>query len=328
MQYKSTKGYSGWSQLAILMVFVGIGMVITSFFELYIGSKMLGATAIPLSKQGPAIMEALLLPKNANYAQLIQISGVFFLFFSPCVAYLFICYGNLFWGGFSRHFNIAQLLLGFLIMGCTSFFADPFAGISKSLFAHFPYWNALAKDAEIAYNNAIASMSGMHTPMQFVTGIFIIAFLPGLFEELFFRGVLQNLFMRWWKKPLVAILITAILFSLVHASYYLFITRFFLGCTLGLLFYRSKNIWINIFAHFINNLIALSQLFYLNNKTGIKPDISNMDTPLPLWTVFITFTILCGLYILFEKVSKKNRQKIIDEELSYSSSNNPLEKYV
>lgn len=327
MRYKSTKGYTGWSQLAILLVFLGIGLVIESFFELYIGSKMLGSTTLPLSQRVPAIIDAMMKPENANYAQILQVSGTFFIMFFPSIAYIIICHGKFFWAGFSKHLNVFQLLLGFLIMSCTSFFADPFATVSKSIFAHFPHWDMLAKNAEISYNNAVASMSGLHTPLQFITGVFIIAFLPGLFEEFFFRGVLQNIFIRWWKKPLLAIIITSILFSLVHASYYLFITRFILGCTLGLLFYKSKNIWINVFAHFINNLIALSQLFYLNNKKGIKVDVNNMDTPLPLWSVLITFAILYGLFILFEKVSYKNRQKIIEEESTFISGDNPFETY-
>lgn len=327
MQYKSTKGYTGWAQVAILLLFLGIGIFIASFFQLYIGNLAMGATIVPAGQKGQAMITAMMLPANVNYAQLAQVVGTFFILFFPSIAYVLICHGKLFWAGFSRHLNLYQLVLGFLIMSCTSFFADPFSTISKAVFAHSPYWNLLAKNAEISYNDAIGSMSGLHTPLQFITGVFVIAFLPGLFEELFFRGVLQNIFMRWWKKPAAAIIVTAILFSLVHGSYYLFITRFLLGCTLGLLFYRSKNIWINVFAHFINNLIALSQLFYLNNKTGIKPDINNMDTPLPLWSVFITFAILCALFILFEKMSSKNRQKILAEEATYTPGNNPFEKY-
>ena len=326
MEYKSTRGYSGWAQLAILLVFLGIGSIFAGLIQFYIGSKALGNTNV-LADKGTAMINALMKPENINYAQSAQVFGVFFLLFFPSIAYILICHKNLFWAGFSKHFNYLQILIAFLIIGCASFFASPFADISKTLFAHYPYWDGLAKIAETNYNNAIASMTGLHTTAQFIMGIFLIAFLPGLFEEFFFRGVLQNLFMRWWKKPAFAIIVTSILFSLVHASYYLFISRFILGCALGLLFYRSKNIWVNIFAHFINNFIALSQLFYLNNKTGIKPNINDMDTPLPIWSIFITFAVLCSLFILFEKTSLKNRQLITDEEGAYVSGDNPFDTY-
>ena len=140
MQYKSTKGYTGWSQLAILLVFLGLGMFLASIFELYIGSKALGATTLSFSERGPAIIKALIKPENVNYAQAGQIIGTFFILFFPAFAYVLICHKKLFWAGFSAHLNIYQLILGFLIMSCTSFFADPFATISKSVFAHFPVW--------------------------------------------------------------------------------------------------------------------------------------------------------------------------------------------
>ncbi len=326
MEYKSTRGYSGWAQLAILLVFLGIGSIFAGFIQFYIGSKALGNTIV-ITDKGAAMVKALMKPENINYAQSAQVFGVFFLLFFPSIAYIWLCHKNLFWAGFSKHFNYLQIIIAFFIIGCASFFANPFADISKTFFAHYPYWDALAKIAETNYNNAIASMTGLHTTTQFIMGIFLIAFLPGLFEEFFFRGVLQNLFMRWWKKPALAIIFTSVLFSLVHASYYLFISRFILGCALGLLFYLSKNIWVNIFAHFINNFIALAQLFYLNNKPGIKPNFNDMDTPLPIWTIFITFAVLFGLFILFEKISLKNRQKITEEEGTYVSGDNPFDKY-
>ena len=327
MEYKSTRGYSGWAQLAILLVFLGIGAIFAGLIQLYIGNKALGTNTIAISDKGAAMVKALMKPENLNYAQAAQVFGVFFLLFFPSIAYILICHKNLFWAGFSKYFNYLQILIAFLIISAASFFAGPFADISKTALAHYPHLDALAKVAETNYNNAIASMTGLHTSTQFIMGIFLIAFLPGLFEEFFFRGVLQNLFMRWWKKPALAIIITSILFSLVHASYYLFISRFILGCALGLLFYKSKNIWVNIFAHFINNFIALLQLFYLNNKTGVKPNINDMDTPLPLWSIFITFAVLFGLFMLFEKISFNNRQKIIEEEGTYVSGDNPFDTY-
>jgi membrane protease YdiL (CAAX protease family) len=136
-----------------------------------------------------------------------------------------------------------------------------------------------------------------------------------LFEEFFFRGVLQNLLVRWLKKPIVAIIITSVIFSFIHASYYLFISRFILGFALGLLFYQSKNIWVNTFAHFLNNFIGVVQLFSINTTTKIgKPDISDMDPKMPIWSLLLTFTILVGLFMQFKKVSKEKRELIEKEE--------------
>ena len=321
MQYKSIKGYTGAAQLGILLAFVGAGLLLAGAVQMYFGYKAMGTTSVPLAQLGDEMLKALFKPENAVYMQLSQILGTFFLMFVPAVGFVLLCHQKMSWAGFNKHFNFFQIGLAFLIILCATLFANPFADISKWVLAHFPYWDAAAKNADKMYNEAVASMTTLKTWPQFFVGVFIIAFLPALFEELAFRGVMQNFLVRWIKLPIIAILITSLFFSLIHASYYLFISRFILGMALGMLFYYSKNIWVNTFAHFMNNLMALSQMFYLNKIKGTKIDVNDMDTPMPLWSLLITSVVLIGLFILFEKISKQNREKIA---LSEAEINTPF----
>jgi membrane protease YdiL (CAAX protease family) len=324
MKYKSVKGFTGWGQLAVIIGFSGVGLIVAGLVQMYLGNKALGPNNLPLQEKGEAMIKALMRPENVKYAQLSQILGTFFLFFIPSVAYILICHKRFFWAGFSRHFSLAQVVVGFFIILVGSAFANPFADISKAIFAHFPHWDAVARNADKVYNEAIAAMSSLHTWPQFIVAVFIIAFLPALFEELIFRGVLQNLLVRWWKKPLLAIIITSLLFSLIHASYYLFISRFVLGFILGLLFYQSKNIWVNTFAHFMNNLLAVAQLFYLNKTKNLPVNVNDMDAKLPIWSLLVSFAILYGLFILFKKISTANKLQIETKETSLMAQVNPF----
>ncbi|UEG51017.1 CPBP family intramembrane metalloprotease [Ferruginibacter lapsinanis] len=325
MQYKSIKGYTGAAQLGILLAFVGAGLLLAGAVQTYFGYRAIGTSSVPFSQLGDAMLKALMKPENAVYMQLSQIFGTFFLMFVPSAGFILLCHKKISWAGFTKHFNLFQIVLAFIIILCTTLFANPFADMSKAVFAHFPHWDMLAKNAEKMYNDAVASMSGLNTWPQFFVGMFIVAFLPALFEELFFRGTMQNFFMRWWKNPVLAIVVTSIVFSFIHASYYLFISRFILGCALGMLFYYSKNIWVNTFAHFMNNLMALSQLFYLNRTKGGKVDVNNMDTPMPLWSLLIASVILVALFILFKNISKHNREKIELAETETSADNAVIE---
>lgn len=324
MKYKSVKGISGWGQLGILIAFLGAGLILAGLVQLYIGNMALGDNNLPLLEKGDAMMKALMKPENTGYLQLSQILGTFLLLFIPSVAYILICHKRFFWVGFSKHFSIGQVIIGFFIMLTASAFAGPFADISKTILSHFPHLDALAKNADKMYNDAITAMSNLNTWPQFIVAVFIIAFLPALFEELLFRGVLQNLFVRWWKKPLLAIIVTSLIFSLIHASYYLFISRFILGLALGFLFYQSKNIWVNTFAHFINNLLAIIQLFYLNKTKHAPVNVNDMDAKLPLWSLLITFSMLIGLFILFKKISAKNKLKIETREAALLAQAHPF----
>jgi len=328
MQFKSVKGFTGWAQLGILLAFIGLGLVLAAGIQLYFAMKTLGPTNLPLAESGDAMLKALLKPENAVYAQLSQIFGTFFLLFVPSILFILVCYGKLLWAGFNKYFTVNQVLIGFLIIFTANFFAIPFEEISKSIFAHFPHWDKLAKQAEDLYNDAVTSMSTLNTWPQFFIAVFIIAFLPALFEELFFRGVVQNLLVRWLKKPIIAITISSIIFSIIHGSYYLFISRFVLGYILGLLFYQSKNIWVNTFAHFFNNFMAIVQLFVVNTSKAVKPGTDALDPKMPAWSLLITLGILIVLFKQFKKISTRKREQIETEENLAIAGNNPFNDLV
>jgi hypothetical protein len=100
---------------------------------------------------------------------------------------------------------------------------------------------------------------------QYLINVFIIAVLPAVGEEFIFRGVLQRLLTDWIKHGFIAILFTSLIFSAFHLQFYGFIPRLLLGMYFGYLYYWSKNIWLVIWAHFLNNALAVT-LFFLTNK--------------------------------------------------------------
>lgn len=89
--------------------------------------------------------------------------------------------------------------------------------------------------------------------------IFVIAVIAGLTEELLFRGTLQRIAGKVFRNHHAVIWTVAILFSTVHLQFYGFVPRMLLGAYFGYLLYWSKNIWIPVFVHFFNNLLAVLQ---------------------------------------------------------------------
>jgi uncharacterized protein len=311
------------NQLAILLGLFGAGFIISSFVILFIGLKAAGISDVTSAmSQAKAIEGALLKPENAGYAQAANIAGTFFMMFLPSAVFIFICYRKSLWAGFSTHFNLAQLFIGFLIMFAANAVAGPFAEISKSILSHFPSLNSTAKSLEDTYTAAIGVMSNLKGWNQYIVAIFVVAFFPALFEELAFRGVVQNFITKWTNKPVLAIVIASVLFSLIHGSYYLFLSRFVLGYALGLMFYYTKNIWVNVVAHFLNNLIALSVLFY-SNMQGKPAVVNDIDTKMPIWGLLIAVAILYGLFVALIRVSKNNRNRIAAKE-AVAFGNEPL----
>ena len=326
MQYRSVKGFTGWGQLGILLIFLGAGFLLAGIVQLVIGLQMIPA-GVPLDKMPDEMLKAMTNPANVGYARLSQVLGTFFLLCIPALLYLVVCHGkNIFWLGFNKHIKAWQIILGFFLIFLANVIATPLEDISKMVLSHLPNLNVMAQRMEDTYTEQVVALSNLKSWGEFFMAIVIMAFFPALFEEIFFRGALQNLLERWWKKPFLAVLITSFVFSFIHMSIYLFLSRALLGFVLGLMYQRSKNLWVNIVAHFLNNTVAVIQLFWIS-RHETKVEVDKLDPKLPWWGALISLAISIGLFILFERVSVKNRNQVAFEEqnlLEHSDILNPF----
>ncbi|HEV8377540.1 MAG TPA: CPBP family intramembrane glutamic endopeptidase [Tepidisphaeraceae bacterium] len=69
-----------------------------------------------------------------------------------------------------------------------------------------------------------------------------------LFEEFLFRGHLQTLLARVLRRPWLAVIITSILFSLVH-HWSIWLPIFALSICLGYMYERTGNLWVSVLMH-------------------------------------------------------------------------------
>lgn len=98
----------------------------------------------------------------------------------------------------------------------------------------------------------------------FLLNVLLVSVLTAIGEEAFFRGALQRILLNETKRPWVAIVVIAIIFSAIHFQFYGFFARMLLGLLLGYLVYASKSLILPIIAHAVNNLIAIIQI-HLDN---------------------------------------------------------------
>ena len=317
---------TGWGQLGILLIFTGAGFILAGIVQLIIAFQLV-PSGLPMDKMGDAMVQAMLKPENIGYSRFAQVFGTFLLLFIPSVLYMLVCHGkNKFWLGFNKHINARQIILGFFLIFLANIMANPLADLSKMAVENFPKLNATGLRLEAAYTEQVLALSNLKSWGEFLMAIVIMAFFPALFEEVFFRGAVQNLFERWWKKPMLAILVTSLLFSLIHMSVFLFLSRALLGFVLGLMYQRSKNLWVNIVAHFLNNTVAVIQLFWISRNEQ-KIEVDKLDPKLPWWGVLTALAITIGLFILFEKLSAKNRTQIAFEEQNLLDQSDTLHSF-
>lgn len=156
-----------------------------------------------------------------------------------------------------------------------------------------------ATNLEAQYKKALMAMTHMRSIWDLLLAIIAIAVVPAIVEELYFRGTLQKTITDWSGKPFVAIVITAILFSAFHFSYFGFLSRMSLGIVLGLIYYYTKTIWLPILMHFVNNAIGVTALYAVRNNPKKIDQV--MDSNLTYYWVVIGFI---ALFILFKQLKK------------------------
>ncbi len=100
-----------------------------------------------------------------------------------------------------------------------------------------------------------------------ITSLYILVTVQPFCEEFFFRGFL---FEKIIKRggPIIAILVTSVLFGISHLSYtyaYAAIIATILGILLSAVVYKTKNLYSAIFAHTLINIISLTLYFFGKN---------------------------------------------------------------
>jgi uncharacterized protein len=285
-----------WGQLGLLLGLIGGGLIIASVLSIVVFLVMTGVNAFEIEKE-------ILNPKNVAAIRALQVVSTLFVFLVPAFLFALIAYKKPFqFFGFSKKISIQQIGIVILI-GCAGVFVSALMAdinewipISKTLQAKF-------KLAEENYNKQVLLIAKMNNLKDYIAALVLIAMLPAVFEELLFRGAMQQFFINWFKTPIVAIVLTSIIFSAIHMSYYGFLARATLGVSLGLVYYYGKNIWLPIIIHFVNNSIAVTALYVYSIKG--KPVEEVLNEKYPIWLGLICVLLLISLLIQFKKESTK-----------------------
>lgn len=143
------------------------------------------------------------------------------------------------------------------------------------------------------------------SPIMLLINMVIIAAVPAIGEEMTFRGALQKTIQEK-MSPWAAITITSIIFSALHFQFYGFIPRFILSIFLGMLYYFSGSIKLNMLAHFCNNAIAVIA-FYICTVAGVNIDEAPTETlgKDDIMPVIIATLIFAGVMWAIYKESRK-----------------------
>ncbi|SDZ75955.1 hypothetical protein SAMN05192529_101283 [Arachidicoccus rhizosphaerae] len=276
-------------QFFILLGLVCFGLLLSGLISVVMILATPGASLEGITKGDPDM---------ASLARWIQIISTFCMFAGPAFLFKLIIRP----GKDYFKFNNKRPLLLWILMLLIAFATIPAADIFTWLNEHIPISGAVKEKftrMEQTYETQMLYMLELNSWGGFLKSLFLIALLPAMFEELLFRGCLQQVMLSWIKKPFLAILITSIIFSAVHGSYFGFLPRIFIGMVLGYVYYYGRNIFLNMVIHFINNGLIITVMFYKAMTSGDAA--SALKTQSSAWLAWVGLITLIPLFYYFRQ---------------------------
>lgn len=144
------------------------------------------------------------------------------------------------------------------------------AAIGVSLAAS--YINTIAMsffNVSEAYDSLVG-FDGMYEGYQIVLLYITTALVPAFCEEFLFRGTILANLSPYGKRG--AVIISSILFGLMHQNPYQIIYTIAAGIVLGMAYIKTGSIWLPTVMHFINNAYSVTnQVVYAN----VEPTLAN-----------------------------------------------------
>lgn len=159
------------------------------------------------------------------------------------------------------------------------------------------------RQSEDTARHSIEVLIGGHSIGALIISILIVGVLAGFSEEIFFRGAFQRLLTTGGLNIHIAIWLTAFIFSGMHLQFYGFFGRFVLGLYFGYLLYWSRNLWLPVIIHILNNVLYLTGNYITagNLEGTLNYDINTLGTEGWLLPTISVILVAAGMAMLYRR---------------------------
>lgn len=176
-------------------------------------------------------------------------------------------------------FALQQLLQGYLLLQDLIPLPDP---VEK-----------LVDQFKVLLENMYRLLVSADSPAEFLFVLLVVALTPAICEELLFRGLIQQT-LGYSVSGRHAAVITGVVFGLYHVNPFTLVPLVLLGMFFGLLMYRSQNISVVVVAHFFNNALACTVVYFgLDDRVALV----GSETALNFGLFLVVFVLATYYYI-------------------------------
>lgn len=127
--------------------------------------------------------------------------------------------------------------------------------------------------------------------------IIVLAVIPAVGEEFFYRGVIQRILAGWSGSGTLAVVLTAVIFSAAHLQFFGFLPRLLLGLGFGFIYLWSRNIWLAVAAHLVNNIIPVVLSYFMGwqNINNSVDEFSSKDGLVSIIPALLALLVLLAI---------------------------------
>ena len=291
-QNENRLGINEKSGLFILIGLMGVGFVVGGFVSITAWKLMTG--------QDMAQMQVSMTdPGFSNQVRVTQtLLSICIFLFPALIAARMVDKQPLSYIGLTQKSSALTFVFAIVLMLLTIVIGGSLATVNEMIPVSAQmelYFKTMEED----YMKQVEVMSQMKGIGDFLIALLVMAFVPAVVEEVFFRGGFQNMMHRSTGNFWVAIIVTSLLFSAIHFSFYGFLTRTALSIVLGLLYAYTRNLWMPILAHFINNAIGVGEVYYLRSTGQSLSD--GIGDKFPIWWGILALGAFIFIFKQFQK---------------------------
>ena len=128
---------------------------------------------------------------------------------------------------------------------------------------------------------------------HYIMLVIAVAVFPAIWEEVIFRGLILQGLMKY--GAVVAVIVSSLLFSLIHLSPAQTVYQFIAGIIWALVYLRTKNLTYPIILHFINNFFIVTYTFIMSD--AVTGDADPMPFDLSMVGAMLIAALIGGLII-------------------------------
>lgn len=162
-------------------------------------------------------------------------------------------------------------------------------------------WMRAMEDSAMATTERLLSGKSV---IDLLANLFFIALMAAVSEEIFFRGALQQFLQEMTKNGHAAVWISSFIFSAIHLQFYGFFPRLMLGALLGYLFLYTRNLWVPIIVHFVNNSLVILLTYFWGDADWFNKMEDIPVTPTLFVLALLSAIITVVLFRLYKQPEK------------------------